>query len=128
MLECVAQVRELAARYRVEELVYEPWHFGQAAQELEREGMVVVQFPQTDARMVPASARLHAAIVERRLTLPADDELAQHAAAAIARHGRRGWRLDKAARSDNIDAIVALCMALERAEAWPEPVELLGWL
>jgi hypothetical protein len=26
-----------------------------------------------------------------------------------------------------IDAIVALCMAVERAEFQPEPVELIGW-
>lgn len=102
--------------------------FGQATQELERERVPVLAFPQTDVRMVPASLRLHAAIVEQRLTLPDDPELASHAAHAIARHSRRGWRLDKAGRTDNIDAMIALCMALERAEVKPEPVELLGWL
>jgi hypothetical protein len=29
---------------------------------------------------------------------------------------------------DNMDAIVAFAMALERAEHRAEPVELLGWL
>lgn len=67
-------------------------------------------------------------LVEKRLTLPDDDELRQHAAAAIAKHSGRGWRIDKANRSDSVDAIVALAMALERAEHRPEPVELLGWL
>jgi hypothetical protein len=28
-------------------------------------------------------------------------------------HSRRGWRVDKTNHTDNIDAIVALCMALE---------------
>jgi len=28
----------------------------------------------------------------------------------------------------NIDAIIALAMAVERAEQQPEPVQLLGWL
>lgn len=88
----------------------------------------MITFPQTDVRMVPASLRLHAAIVEQRLTLPDDAELAGHAAHVVAKHSRRGWRLDKAARSDNIDAIIALCMALERAEDKPADVELLGWL
>ncbi len=90
--------------------------------------MRVVAFPQHDARMIPASARLHAAIVERRITLPDSPELARHAANAIARHSRRGWRIDKPTPRTNIDAIVALCMAVERAEHKPEPVELLGWL
>ena len=70
VLEAVDHVRALAARFNVRELVYDPWRFGQAAQQLEREGMLVVAFPQHDARMIPASARLHAAIVEQRLVLP----------------------------------------------------------
>lgn len=43
-LDCVEQVRELASLYRVEEVVYDPWRFGQAAQELERERMRTVAF------------------------------------------------------------------------------------
>jgi hypothetical protein len=68
------------------------------------------------------------AIVERRLTLPDNAELRAHAHATIARHSRRGWRLDKSQRSDNIDGVVALCMALDTVENKPAPVELLGWL
>jgi phage terminase large subunit-like protein len=128
VLECVDHVRSLASQYNVRELVYDPWRFGQAAQELEREGMLVVAFPQHDARMIPASARLHAAITEQRITLPDDQELARHASEAIARHSRRGWRIDKPNPRANIDAVIALAMAVERAEQVPEPVELLGWL
>ena len=94
----------------------------------QREGLTVVQFPQNDVRMIPASANLHAAIVEQRLTLPDDPELARHAADAIARHSRRGWRIDKPRKETNIDAVIALCMAVSRAQQKPQPVELLGWL
>jgi hypothetical protein len=31
-------------------------------------------------------------------------------------------------RADYVDAITALCKALERAEFKPQPGELLGWL
>jgi phage terminase large subunit-like protein len=128
VLEAVDHVRSLAGQYNVRELVYDPWRFGQAAQELEREGLLVVAFPQHDARMIPASARLHSAIVEQRLTLPDDPELARHASDAIAKHSRRGWRIDKPNPRANIDAVIALCMAVERVEDKPAPVELLGWL
>jgi hypothetical protein len=128
VLEAVDHVRSLAGIYNVRELVYDPWRFGQAAQELEREGMTCVAFPQHDARMIPASARLHAAIVEQRITLPDGHELAHHASDAVARHSRRGWRIDKPNPRANIDAVIALAMAVERAEQVPEPVELLGWL
>ena len=87
---------------------------------LERERIPVLMFPQTDVRMIPASQRLHAAIVKQRLTLPDDPQLA--------RHSRRGWRIDKPSPRTHIDAMIALCMAVERAEHEPEPVELLGWL
>jgi phage terminase large subunit-like protein len=128
ILEVIDHVRHLANSYTIRELAYDPWRFGQAAQELSREGLVVVEFPQTDVRMVPASHQLHAAIVERRITLPDDPELARHAADTIARHGRRGWRIDKPRKETNIDAIVALAMAVDRAEHKPAPVELIGWL
>jgi hypothetical protein len=36
VLECVDHVRALAGRFNVRELVYDPWRFGQAAQELAR--------------------------------------------------------------------------------------------
>jgi phage terminase large subunit-like protein len=88
----------------------------------------VAQFPQTDHRMIPASSRLHAGIVEQRIALPDDRELARRASDAIAQHSRRGWRIGKPRRETNIDAIIALCMALERAKYEPEPVELIGWL
>jgi phage terminase large subunit-like protein len=127
-LEAVDHVRALAGRYNVRELVYDPWRFGQAAQELEREGLTVVGFPQHDARMIPASAALHAAIVERRLTLPDDGELARHASEAIARHSRRGWRIDKPNPRANIDGVIALAMAVERAQFKPEPLVLHGWV
>jgi hypothetical protein len=67
-------------------------------------------------------------VIERRLTHPNDADLNRHATAAIARDTPRGWRLDKANRADQIDGIVAMAMAVERAETKPEPVRLLGWL
>jgi phage terminase large subunit-like protein len=127
VLECVELMHELAAKYTVSEVVYDPWRFGQAAQEL-KDRVNVTQFPQSMSRMIPESQRLHEAITSQRLTLPDDPELARHAANAIARHSQRGWRIDKPTKETNIDAIVALCMALDAFDQRPEPVRLLGWL
>jgi hypothetical protein len=119
VLDALDQVRDLARRYDVRELVFDPWRFGQAAQELEREGMTVVAFPQHDARMIPASARLHAAIVEQRITPP------RGSGARAARRGRHrppqrcGCRIDKPNPRTNVDAVIALCLAVERAELKP---------
>jgi phage terminase large subunit-like protein len=112
-------IEELAGRYTIREIAFDPWRAGQLAQELQQRGIRVSAFPQTDARMIPASQTLHQAILERQLVLPAHEELARHAADAIARHSRRGWRLDSphARRAINIDGIVALAMALDRSSA-----------
>jgi phage terminase large subunit-like protein len=87
-----------------------------------------VQFPQSASRMIPASDRLYRAVIEGRITHPSDRELNRHVASAVARDTPRGWRLDKSHRTTQIDAVVALAMAVERAEMKPEPVRLLGWL
>lgn len=129
VLRALEQVRELAGRFTIAEVIYDPWRFGQAALELERElGLVVAQFPQTDVRMVPSSQRLREAIVEGRLTLPPDRTLALHAANAVQRHGRRGWRLERPDRSSPIDGLIALCMALDRAAQRVAPARLVGWI
>jgi len=112
-------IGDLAGRYAIRELAFDPWRASQLAQELGERGIRVSSFPQTDARMIPASQRLYQEIVERQLVLPPNPELARHAMDAIARHSRRGWRLDSphARRAINIDGVVALAMARERAAA-----------
>jgi hypothetical protein len=82
VLECVDKARELAGEFNLREFAYDPWRLTQGALELEREGITVTAWPQTDVRMVPASGALYRAIVERRLTLPDTAELRQHAAAS----------------------------------------------
>ena len=64
--------------------------------ELAERGIRVTEFPQSNARMGPASERLHAAIVEGRLSHPDDPALNAHVRQAIARDTPRGWRIDKA--------------------------------
>jgi phage terminase large subunit-like protein len=100
----------------------------QIGAELEARGIRVSAFPQHDARMVPASQRLYDAVVEQRLVHPNDPRLNAHVAATIARHGRRGWRLDKPNWDAKIDAVVALAMAVDRMEDRPAPARLVGWL
>jgi hypothetical protein len=62
------------------------------------------------------------------LLLPSRERRHANVASAIARHGRRGWRLDKANRADHIDAVIALAMAVDRVENRPAPTRLVGWL
>jgi len=91
----------------------------------------MVEFPQADSRMVPASERLSAAVLEGRLRHPGDPVLDAHVAAAVAKQTPRGGRIAHAGgrhSAHRIDAVIALAMAVDRAENQPEPTRLVGWL
>jgi phage terminase large subunit-like protein len=96
--------------------------------ELAERGIRITEFPQSNARMGPASERLHAAIVESRLKHRDDPALNAHVRQAIALDTPRGWRISKAKSRDQIDAVVAMAMAVEAAEQPVATVEFLGWL
>jgi hypothetical protein len=49
-------------------------------------------------------------------------------AKTIAKHSRRGWRLDKPSLDLPNDSIVALAVAVETLENQPEHVQVVGWL
>jgi Phage Terminase len=123
--DCLLELRE---DFRLVELAADEWRAKQLMLELQREGVNVFPLPQTDVRMCPASASLRRQVVERGLCFPDDPQLARHAANAIQRHTRRGWRLDKPDRTSPIDAMVCAAMIVHRLEAKPEPVRLIGWV
>ena len=122
-------ILRLAERFQVREVVFDPWRAQVLVRGLDQRGIKTTAFAQSDSRMIPASAALHQAVVEGRIHHPDDPKLNAHVAAAVARHGRRGWRVDQAERGSNIDALVALIMAHEGITA-PEPAstEILGWM
>jgi phage terminase large subunit-like protein len=119
----------LAERFRIREIVYDNWRAAMIVRGLEQRGLKCTVFGQSDQRMVPASSALYQAIKERRIHHPDNPKLNEHVFAAVAKHGRRGWRVDQADRGSNIDGLVAMVMAHEAITAPPEPPPaVLGWL
>jgi phage terminase large subunit-like protein len=115
--------------WTIREAAYDPWRYQAEALRLEREhGLTMVAFPQSHSRMTAASEGLHSAVVEKRLRHPGHPALDRHVAAAIGVKTGRGWRLSKTARDAQIDACIALALAIETAGTRPQPVELIGWL
>jgi phage terminase large subunit-like protein len=108
-------IRQMCQRYTVKAAPYDPHLFWRSAQSLLDEGYPMEEFPQSHARMVPASQQLYDAVMEGRIIHDGDPVLRSHADAAIARETGRGWRLDKDKATDHIDAIVALAMAVNYA-------------
>lgn len=109
-------IRELAHEFYLAELVFDPYNFTRSALMLADEGVAgeVVEFPQTDSRMVPASQALYDAITGRRLRHGGDSTLRAQAEAAAAKETGRGWRIVKRKATRSIDSVVALAMAVSR--------------
>jgi phage terminase large subunit-like protein len=128
VLEVAGRIRDLAVRFEVAEVAFDPWRFQAPALELQQDGLPVVPFPQSNVRMVPASERLYSVVREGKLRHPNDQALNRHVARTIARKTERGWRIDKTKSRDQIDAVVALAMAVDRATNRAEPAEVVGWL
>lgn len=126
--EIEATVDDLARRYNVREVVADPWHVaGYLSEAWEQRGLLVVEYPQFDSRLVPGTDRLHRAVTEGRLTHPDDPALNRHMEGSMLRDTRRGVRVDKRPGQNN-DAMIALLMAVDRMEHKPAPARLLAWL
>lgn len=114
--EMAEHLRALAARYRVVGIAYDPAFVTWAASDLEAQGLPMVEWPQTDARMVPATRAVYELVVQRRLVHSGDPVLAAHVADAAPYYTRSGGtRLRKAGGTAQIDAAIAMLMAVSMA-------------
>jgi hypothetical protein len=131
-LFCQARVEELADEYQVVEVAADPWRAAPMLLELGQRGISVLDWPQSNERVCPASQRLRDLIVEGKLRQPGDEDLHRAVALAVAKQVPRGWRIDRpggrGARDEPIDPLVALLMATDRCLAPSREVKLLGWL
>lgn len=111
-------IREACREYRVREIAADTHQWLDALEELESEGLPVVEFPQTLNRMGPATQRFYEAVTNHRIRHDGDPRLARHLENAQIKVDSRGARLQKDARNSprKIDLSVASVMALDRAD------------
>jgi phage terminase large subunit-like protein len=112
-------IRAACRRWRVLEIVADPFRWARSLQLLDGEGLPVLEYPQSPGRMTPATARFYEAVVNGALTHSGDTRLARHVGNAVLREDARGSRLAKEKRDSprRIDAAVAAVMAHDRAAA-----------
>jgi phage terminase large subunit-like protein len=112
-------VREACKRWKVREIAWDMYVWRDAAEELEEEGLPVVEFPQRGAMMIPATQRFYQAVTGKTMTHSGDPLLAAHVANARVKTDSRGSRLTKDGDHSprKIDLAVASVMAFERAGA-----------
>lgn len=107
-----AHILGLADRYRVEEVAYDPRLFEVQAQELADVGLPMVPFKQSPERMVPACGHAFEQIAAGVVAHDGDPVLSDHVLSAAQRVQENGWMLSKGRSRRQIDACVAMVMAL----------------
>jgi phage terminase large subunit-like protein len=110
-------LREACRRWEVLEIAADPYRWARSLQILAGEGLPVLEFPQTTARMTPATSAFEQAVLNGRLSHSGDKTLAEHIGNAVIKDDGRGARLSKPAKHSprRIDAAVAAVMAYSRA-------------
>jgi len=116
----VADVREACGDLAMEmsglkELNYDPWAFRESAEILSERGIPMVEFPQTNSRMAPASENLYEMVKEQRIVHDGDPTLKDQILSAVAAPTDRSWRISKRKSRKRIDACIALAMMADRA-------------
>lgn len=106
--------RDLADKYQITEITYDPRFFEVPARMLEDEGFLMVEFPQSIERMTPACGHALQVIIGGQVVQDGDPDLAAHVTSAATRPNERGFTLSKGKSKRKIDGCIALVIALWR--------------
>jgi phage terminase large subunit-like protein len=104
-------LHDLAARFKVRKIFFDPWQMQAVAQRLTRAGLPIQEFPQTVSNLTSASQNLYELIEHGNLKSYPDDAMRLAISRAVAVETGRGWRITKEKQSHKIDVVVALGIA-----------------
>ena len=106
-----ATVLELARRYSIQAVRYDPYQMAASAQRLRAVGVPAYEFPQSVPNLTEASSALYELFQGNNIVLYSDEAIRRAVERAAAVEMPRGWRISKVSRGDKIDVVVALAMA-----------------
>lgn len=107
----VETLRDWRDRFAVRRVYFDPYQMAAVAQQLEREGLPMVEYPQTIPNLTQASTNLYDLVRGKNVAVYADEEIRRAVQRAVAVETSRGWKIAKEKASHRIDVIVALAMA-----------------
>jgi phage terminase large subunit-like protein len=108
---------ELAQEYDIQEVAYDRWGATQLTQEMEERGQMVIPFGQGFASMSPPTKELMTLTLSKRLRHGGNPVLRWMAGNMVVRQDPAGnLKPDKSKSTEKIDGMVALIMALDRAQ------------
>ncbi|ORW91285.1 terminase [Mycobacterium sp. IEC1808] len=120
VLEVEDKIRQARNRFKVCELVADPFRWGRSLQVLAAEGLGVTEFPWSPARTTRATTDLFSAATAGKFTHSGDETLTRHVLSATVIESNGGLRIGKASRrrsAAKIDCAAALLMCHSRC-AW----------
>ncbi|BBY82018.1 terminase [Mycolicibacterium pulveris] len=118
VLEVEDAIRDACRRWKVKEVVADPFRWTRTLQVLQQEGIPITEFPHSPSRLTAATTDLHRAIVNEQISHSGDETLTRHVMAATVIESDKGLRLGKVSRSrsaEKIDLAACLVMAHSRA-------------
>lgn len=112
-------LREFYGRFDVKEVAYDPWQATQLAQEMEKEGMVMVELRHTVQNLSEPMKALEALILQGRIAHGGCPILTWQASNVVAKVDAKDNIYPNKERPENkIDGMVALIMAMSRANVY----------
>jgi len=107
---------DLAGRFEIEEIAYDPWRATQLAHQLMKDGAEIIEYRNTVQNMSPPMREMEAAITAGRWRHGCDPVLTWMASNVVAKVDAKENLYPRKERAENkIDGIVAILMALGRA-------------
>jgi phage terminase large subunit-like protein len=114
------QVNDDAAKFQITEIAYDRWGASKLRQDLEEDGHTMIEFGQGFASMSPPTKELERLVLSGLLAHGGNPALAWMAANVVIRTDPAGnIKPDKEKSIEKIDGIVAVIMALDRAQKHP---------
>ncbi len=106
-------IRDACQIYKVQEVAADPARWSRSLQILADEGLPVVEYPQSPARMIPSTARFFDAVLDRKLTHAGGKGLTTHVSNCVVKRSASGVMVSKehAHSARKIDLAVAAIMA-----------------
>lgn len=123
-------LREFAGRFDVQQVAYDPWQATQLAQEMQAEGLLMVEVRQTVQNISEPMKELEALVLQKKLAHGDCPVLTWMASNVLAKLDVKDNIYPNKERPESkIDGIVGLIMALSRAISGGEPEQdLSGFL
>jgi hypothetical protein len=104
-------VRDFAQRFSVREVRYDPWQFARSAQTLAKEGLPLLEFPQSIPNLTAMTTNLYELLKGGNLVAYPDPDVRLAFQRAIAVETSRGLKIAKEKASHRIDVVVAMAMS-----------------